>query len=62
MPALNESDLKDIQKAVEQEFPEDDALQQVHIARKILAKEAEIEGLSIIEYVKSLKKSGITSN
>ena len=36
------------------EFPEDPALQQVHIARKIIAWEAELEGLTFLEYVKSL--------
>ncbi len=34
---------KEIKKMVEEEFPEDSALQQVHIARKIIAKEAEHE-------------------
>ena len=38
------------------EFPEDPALQQVHIARKIIAKEAQLEGLSFFEYVKLLGK------
>jgi len=40
----------------EAEFPEDLALQRVHISRKIIAKEAEIEGVSFLEYVKSLSK------
>ncbi len=62
MPCIKESDLKEIQISAEKEFPEDDALQQVHIARKILAKEAEVEGLSFIEYIMSLNKSRITTN
>jgi len=36
---------------VEHEFPSDLALQQVHIARKLIAKEAENLGLSLFEYL-----------
>jgi len=49
-------DIKGIKKVVEEEFPDDPALQQVHIARKIIAKEAELKGLSFLEYIKSLEK------
>ena len=45
-----------IRKIAEKEFPGDPALQQVHIARKIIAKEAEHEGLSYLEYIRSLRK------
>ncbi|MCL0094801.1 hypothetical protein M1N58_02770 [Dehalococcoidales bacterium] len=41
---------------VVEEFPDDPALQQVHIARKTIAKEAESEGLSFLEYIKLLGK------
>jgi len=41
---------------VDEEFPDDPALQQVHIARKIIAREAEHEGLSFLEYIKLLRK------
>ena len=41
---------------VVEEFPDDPALQQVHIARKTIAKEAEAEGLSFLEYIKLLGK------
>ena len=52
-------DFETIKKEIEKEFPGDPALQQVHIARKILAREAELEGLSFIEYVRrQAKKSG----
>ncbi len=34
---------------VEQEFPNDPVLQQVHIARKIIARKAELSGLSFLE-------------
>ena len=56
MSKVKEKDIEEIRKAVEQEFPDDPALQQVHIARKIIAKEAEFEGLSFLEYIKSLGK------
>jgi hypothetical protein len=41
---------------VEEEFPEDPALQQIHVARKIIAKEAELKGLTFFEYIKTNKK------
>jgi hypothetical protein len=52
MTTLSESELDEISRAVEQDFPYDPALQQVHIARKIIAREAEREGLSYFDYVK----------
>jgi len=56
MSKIKEEDIENIRKAIEKEFPEDLALQQVHIARKIIAKEAQLEGLSFFEYVKLLGK------
>ena len=56
MEEVNKNDIKKIKKMVEEEFPNDPALQQVHIARKIIAKEAELKGLSFLEYIKSLRK------
>jgi len=41
---------------VEEEFPEDPALQQIHVARKIIAKEAELKRLTFFEYIKTIKK------
>ncbi len=55
MYRVKEKDLEVIKKMVEEEFPDDPALQQVHMARKIIAKEAEHEGLSYLEYIKSLR-------
>jgi hypothetical protein len=52
MTTLSEKEIDDIRRAVEQEFPHDPALQQVHIARKIIAREAAREGLSYFDYVK----------
>lgn len=56
MSKIKEKDIEEIRRAVEKEFPEDPALQQVHIARKIIAKEAELEGLSFFDYIKLLGK------
>ncbi len=56
MSEITEKEIKRIHKIVEKEFPNDPALQQVHIARKIIAKEAEHKGLSFLEYIKFLGK------
>jgi hypothetical protein len=50
---ITKEDIEKIRQIVEKEFPNDPALQQVHISRKIIAKEAELEGMSFLEYVKS---------
>jgi len=54
MSKLMEKYIKEIKKRIEKEFPADTALQQIHIARKIIAKEAESKGLSYLEYIKLL--------
>ena len=56
MSKIKEKDSEEIRRVVEKEFTDDPALQQVHIARKIIAKEAQLEGLSFFEYVKLLGK------
>ena len=56
MAKIAEKEMEMIRKRVEAEFPNDPALQQVHIARKVIAREAELEGLSFLEYIKSLGK------
>jgi hypothetical protein len=43
MGKITESEMEEIRKMVKLEFPNDPALQQVHIARKIIAREAELE-------------------
>lgn len=48
---LNKNEIEKIRIQVEKEFPYDHALQQVHIARKILAKEAELAGMSLGQYI-----------
>ncbi|NVM56081.1 MAG: hypothetical protein HWN66_20455 [Candidatus Helarchaeota archaeon] len=49
---IKEEDLKYFKKMIEKEFLNDPALQQIHIARKIISKEAELEGLTFIEFIK----------
>ena len=56
MSKIKKEDIEKIKRIVMDEFPNDPALQQVHIARKIIAKEAELEGLSFIEYIQSKVK------
>jgi len=54
MGKLSKAEMKRIISTVKREFPHDPALQQVHIARKILSREAELEGLSFLEYVRKV--------
>ncbi len=56
MVDLTKKDLGKIKKDIEAEFPHDPALQQVHIARKILARKAELSGLSFFDYIKQLER------
>jgi hypothetical protein len=53
---MDKEELEKIQKEIEKEFPHDHALQQIHMARKILAKEAESKGMTYLEYIKSVSK------
>jgi len=56
MSKITEKEIEVIKKKVEEEFPNDPALQQVHIARKIIAREAVLKKLSFLEYIKLLGK------
>jgi hypothetical protein len=53
---LNEEEIEKIKKEIELEFPNDIALQQIHIARKILSREAEMKGLKYLDYIKLITK------
>jgi len=53
---LNEEEIEKIKKEIELEFPNDIALQQIHISRKILSREAEIKGLKYLDYIKLITK------
>lgn len=56
MKTLNDKEIEKIKKNAEIEFPNDIALQQIHIARKIIAKEAEKKGLKYLDYIKLITK------
>jgi cobalamin biosynthesis Co2+ chelatase CbiK len=58
MEKIKKKEIEKIEKMMEKEFPQDPALQQVHIARKIISKEAESAGLSFSEYIKLLARQG----
>ena len=60
MRRATKSELRKISKAMAKEFPNDPALQQVHIARKVLSLEAKRAGMSFGEYVRSLSRKGRT--
>jgi len=53
---LSDTELKVITELVEREFPNDPALQQVHIARKIISREAKNAGMSLLEYASELAR------
>jgi len=51
---LSKEEIDRIKREVEQEFPFDDALQQVHIARRIISRKAELMGISVVTLIKKL--------
>ena len=51
---LSKVEINRIVAQQKKEFPGDWALQQVHIARKILAREAELAGMDYIDYIRSI--------
>ena len=56
MKTLNQKEIEKIKKEIEHEFPNDIALQQIHIARKIFAIETEKKGLKYLGYIKLITK------
>lgn len=53
---LSDTEFKTIVEEVEREFPSDPALQQIHIARRILSAEAKNSGVSLLQYASSIAK------
>ena len=49
MERLSKEEVEEIRREVMEEFPDDPALQQVHIARRILSLEAQKQGKSVAE-------------
>ena len=56
MKKISKKEISIIRKKIGKEFPDDPALQEVHVARKILAKEAEANKMSYVEYIRSLNE------
>jgi hypothetical protein len=54
MKKITKHELSKLARSAKAEFPSDPALQQVHIARKVLAREAELNGMTYLEYVGAL--------
>jgi len=57
-------EIQKIKKEIEKEFPEDPMLQEIHIARKVIAYQAKKAGMSYIQYIQHIKekaKSTISS-
>lgn len=55
MVRMTKRELKAMQRSVEREFPDDPALQQVHLSREILGLEAKKAEMGYLEYIRSLK-------
>jgi len=57
MDTLRPEEIEEIRAAVAREFPNDSALQSVHVARKLLARGAELQGVSYLEHVRSIARA-----
>lgn len=57
MATIPQDILNKITREIEKEFPNDPALQQVHIARKIISYRAGLKGLTFIKYILQQKKT-----
>jgi len=53
---ITRKELNQIRRMVAREFPNDPALQQVHVARKIISREAQLRGMTFPEYIMSLRR------
>ena len=49
MERLSKEEVEEIRRVVMEEFPDDPALQQVHMARRILSLEARKQGKTVAE-------------
>ena len=52
---IKKEKMEKIIKEVEREFPNDFALQEVHIARRVLEEEAKEKGMDVVDYIKYLR-------
>ena len=53
---LSEEEIRSLQSPVQREFPDDMALQEVHLDRQILSKEAERYEIPYLQYIKILAR------
>jgi len=53
----SKKELSEIARAVVIEFPHDPALQQVHIAQRLIARRAALRGMTVPQYIRSLRKA-----
>ncbi|NIP33284.1 MAG: hypothetical protein GWN97_00385 [Thermoplasmata archaeon] len=54
MTEVDEAEIEEIRREVMEDFPDDPALQQVHMARRILALEAQKQGKTVGEISRSI--------
>ena len=54
--ALSKEEIEKIRENVKKEFPHDMALQEIHIARRIIAREVQESGGSYYQYIQKWKK------
>ena len=52
MKRISNEEKEKILQEVAKEFPNDPAMQQVHAAQLIIARLAELEGISVFEYIR----------
>ncbi len=56
---LTDAWIKRLEQEVAAEFPDDPALQQVHLSRKILAREAKQVGLSYLTHIRQIARQNV---
>ena len=56
-PNIKKKKLEKIIKEVKWEFPDDILLQEIHIARRVLAEEAKEKGMDVVDYIKYLRNA-----
>jgi hypothetical protein len=53
----SQKELREIANTVATEFPNDPALQRVHVAQRLIARQAVLSGMTIPQYIRSLRKA-----
>ena len=55
----SQRELRKIAKTVATEFPNDPALQRVHVAQRLIARQAALKGMTVPQYIRSLRKAPV---